>query len=164
MSETSETSVSSSSSSLHTSDLTAMPAARPPGAGPDARVFRILLVEDHADTADVFRRILQTDGHQVHLATTLAQARALCRELSRQSVPAGDPSGGLDVVLCDLGLPDGSGADLLPLARSLHPGAKIIATTSYCMPDDLARVKDAGFDAVLSKPFEFPRLMALLRE
>jgi two-component system, OmpR family, KDP operon response regulator KdpE len=164
MSETSETSVSSSSSSLHASDLNAMPAARPPGADPATRVLRILLVEDHADTAEIFLRILCIDGHRVRLAATLAEARSLCREILRESVAAGDPDSGLDVVLCDVGLPDGNGADLLPLLRALHHGAKVIATTSYCMPDDLARVKDAGFDAVLSKPFEFPHLMALLRD
>src|SRR5690606_10974124 len=66
-----------------------------------ARRLRLLLVEDHADTARVLARLLERIGHTVRTAGTIAAAREAVKS---------EP---FDVVLCDLGLPDGSGLDLI---------------------------------------------------
>ena len=75
----------------------------PPAA---ARPRRILLVEDHGDTARVMRRLLMADGHEVHTAADVATAIKLA---------TAQP---FDLLLSDLGLPDGSGLDLMRPPRA----------------------------------------------
>ena len=62
---------------------------------------RILLVEDHEDSAKTLARILNTQGDAVTIAGTLSEARAAA---------AAQP---FDVMICDIGLPDGDGSDLM---------------------------------------------------
>lgn len=63
--------------------------------------WRLLLVEDHADTARVLGRLLRHNGHEVELANSLGEA---VEALLRQP---------FDLLLSDLDLPDGTGIDLL---------------------------------------------------
>ncbi len=78
----------------------------PAATRPPARRLRILLVEDHGDTAWVMTRLLKADGHEVQAAADVATALKRAEE------------GEFDLLLSDLGLPDGSGLDLM---RALHP-------------------------------------------
>jgi two-component system CheB/CheR fusion protein len=100
---------------------------------------RILLVEDHVDTARVMGRLLTAGGHVVRTAHTCAAALA---------VAAVEP---FDVVVSDLGLPDGSGLDLMRRLQELRPITGI-ALTGYGMEDDVRRTRDAGFAEHLVKP------------
>jgi two-component system CheB/CheR fusion protein len=70
---------------------------------------RILLVEDHPDTANVFARMLRRDGYEVSVADSCAQAARMCDE------------GGFDLLICDINLPDGDGVGVLSAARKTHP-------------------------------------------
>jgi CheY-like chemotaxis protein len=105
----------------------------------------ILVVEDHADSAETLSRILGAWGYQVFACANVAEARDLA---SRQQ---------FDLALCDLGLPDGDGCDLMVELAKLH-GLKGIALTGYGMPQDIQRAARAGFAAHVVKPIDFQRL------
>jgi CheY-like chemotaxis protein len=100
----------------------------------------ILLVEDHADTATVLYLALTRLGHTVHVATTCAQARDIA-----QAIP------GLQVLIADIGLPDGSGYELGE--SILKPrGAVGIVISGYGMLEDQRRSTEMGFMTHLVKP------------
>lgn len=113
--------------------------------------MRILLVEDQADSARALAMLLRMDGHTVRVAGDLRSARAF----------AGNES--FDVLLCDLGLPDGSGLDLMRQLKSLYK-IKGIALTGATMYEDAASCRAAGFDAHLTKPFAPESLNSILEE
>ena len=111
------------------------------------RSFRLLLVEDHADTLRVLGRLLRHNGHEVTLAGSLREAvEALVREP-------------FDMLLSDLDLPDGTGVDLIRQIRLEH-GLDIpaVALTGFGMEDDIARCRQAGFDDHLTKPVNLVKL------
>jgi CheY-like chemotaxis protein len=109
----------------------------------------ILVVDDHQDTAALLQRALIRTGHQVVTATSAAAAKALARGIQS------------DVLICDIGLPDGDGSEVLGYIRELYP-VKAIALTGYGTDADIKRFSDAGFDEVLLKPIELARLEALI--
>lgn len=111
---------------------------------------RILLVEDHADTAAMMRRLLGRRGYVVMLATTLDEARRAAASHS------------FDLLICDLGLPDGSGLDLMRELASRPTKLPGIALSGYGMPDDARRSLEAGFIEHITKPVAMERLWATL--
>src|SRR3954470_16879850 len=116
--------------------------------------LRILLVEDHADTADAMADLLRLLGHEVTVAGDVASALA--------AGEAAASGGGLDLLISDLGLPDGSGLDVMRvLSRFRVPG---IALSGYGMEEDVRRSHEAGFSRHLTKPVGLPQLQAALRE
>jgi PAS domain S-box-containing protein len=108
--------------------------------------LRILLVEDHADTARMMSRLLAAGGHEVEIAGTVAAALDM----------AG--SGSFDLLLSDLGLPDASGHDLLRMLRQRGVSLPAIALSGYGLEEDLRRSDAAGFAAHLTKPINLQRL------
>ena len=114
------------------------------------RSLRILLVEDHADTARIMRRLLAAEGHEVRPAATLAAALELA---------ASHP---FDLLLSDLNLPDGSGLDLLRKLREQGTGLIGIAMSGYGQEQDVARSLAAGFEAHLTKPVSAEGLLATI--
>ncbi|HSI12189.1 MAG TPA: ATP-binding protein [Chthoniobacter sp.] len=115
--------------------------------------LRLLLVEDHQSTREVLGTILRRKGYEVHDAATGEAALEAAR-----TVPS------IDVLLCDLGLPDTTGFDLIPQIQQLHPRITGIALSGYGMEEDLQRAKAAGFAAHLVKPIPFEQLRALLEQ
>jgi PAS domain S-box-containing protein len=105
---------------------------------PTDRRKRVLLVEDHADTRDALKIFLELKGYDVIVAGDVASALEA----------AGEP---LDVVVCDLGLPDGSGLDVVQRISTEQP-IKAIALSGYGSPRDFERSSRAGFAAHLVKP------------
>jgi CheY-like chemotaxis protein len=67
----------------------------------------------------------------------------------------------IDVVLCDIGLPDGSGYEVAAKARA-KGHIKAIALTGFGTERDVQRSKDAGFDFHLVKPINFQELQSVL--
>jgi CheY-like chemotaxis protein len=110
-----------------------------------ARRLEILLVEDHGDTARVLKRLLDRSGHHVRTADTVRSALAAA---------AAEP---VDLVVSDLGLPDGTGFELMRQLVQLHH-LKGIALSGFGTDTDVQRSRDAGFACHLTKPIDFRRL------
>jgi PAS domain S-box-containing protein len=110
--------------------------------------LRILLVEDHVDTAAVLARLLRHDGHAVEVAGCVADANRLALEQS------------FDLLLSDLGLPDGSGIDVIQCFRNRQDGIErfAIALTGFGAETDVLRTTTAGFDDHLTKPISYKDL------
>ncbi len=109
-----------------------------------ARPSRVLLVEDHADTAAALAWLLSRSGCQVRIAGTAAEAVATA---SRER---------FDAVICDLGLPDGNGHDVMTEIRRVQRIPGIALTGSS---DELGeRGRAAGFVDRLVKPVAFANL------
>lgn len=104
-----------------------------------ATKLRILLVEDHEQTRKTLQRLLGRRGHQVTVAATVAEGRQLAEDDS------------FDLLVSDLGLPDGSGEDLMKEVRRSKQ-IKGIALSGYGMEEDVQRSLQAGFAAHLTKP------------
>ncbi|HXO26822.1 MAG TPA: ATP-binding protein [Thermoanaerobaculia bacterium] len=151
-----------------TATVSANPAAAvagSPGAGtPDddaqaaARGLRILLVEDHPDTAAVMADLLGGFGHQVTVAGGVAAALAAVADLAN-----GDGRPALDLVISDLGLPDGNGQELMR-ELSRRYGLKGIALSGYGMEEDRSKSLQAGFSRHLTKPIHPSALRDVIRE
>ena len=113
--------------------------------------FRILLVEDHQDTQRALSRLLTHFGHEVAIADNVRSAMDIMG------------SGHIDILLCDIGLPDGSGYDVAAQARA-KGHVKAIALTGFGTEDDIRRSKEAGFDFHLVKPVNFQELQSVLEQ
>jgi PAS domain S-box len=115
------------------------------------RRLKILVVEDHNDTRHTLARLLSHFGHQIAMAASVESAMQTFR--SRK----------FDAILSDIGLPDGSGYDIVRQAKRCYP-VKAIALTGFGMDDDLRKSKAAGFDFHLTKPIDFAELRTVLGE
>ena len=113
------------------------------------QTLRILVVDDHHDTVEACQRILVRHGHRVTTAESFDEAISLAK-LER-----------FELLLCDIGMPDHDGFDLLLKLKTLYP-VRAIALSGYGMPDDVERVAKAGFDSFLLKPVDFVRLQAAI--
>ena len=128
---------------------------RSTGADVRSRPLRILLVEDHTDTVAILTRLLRRMGHDVVTAEKVGAALQLAdREMRRAP---------LDVVISDLGLPDGSGLDLMRQLSAKY-GLRGIALSGFGMESDLAQSKAAGFTHHLIKPIDIALLRGTLAE
>jgi two-component system, OmpR family, response regulator QseB len=110
----------------------------------------ILLVEDHEKTRTALLTLLSRLGHTIISAQTRAEALEF---LERARV---------HVLLCDLGLPDGDGLEVVAQAKKLNPDIKAIALTARDSDDDYKVGFEAGFDHYLTKPFDFGELRSLI--
>lgn len=120
-----------------------------PEEKPDAPQLDLLLVEDHAPTLLVLERLLKRAGHLVATASSVASALTLADQHQ------------FDLVISDLGLPDGTGNELMEKLRDRH-GLRGIALTGYGMEEDMERSRQAGFMIHLIKPIEFNQLRRAL--
>jgi PAS domain S-box-containing protein len=110
----------------------------PASAPPTGR--SILLVEDHPDTARVLCRLLGASGYDVRPAHSVAEAR----EVLAHWTP--------DLMVSDLGLPDGSGHELMRELRGRAPTVRGIAVSGYGTTEDVQRSEESGFARHLTKP------------
>jgi len=114
------------------------------------RPMRLLVVEDDKSTLQVLTRFLTRDGHTVVTSASLDEARAAA---------ASQP---FDAVLSDLGLPDGTGLELMKDLRDRY-GLRGIALSGYGMEEDIQHSRTAGFAAHLVKPVDVQELRRVLR-
>lgn len=110
----------------------------------------ILLVEDHPDTLQILARLLQRWGYGVTIATDVQSA---LERLSKQK---------FDVLISDLGLPDGSGLDIMREVKS-RSSLLGIALSGYGTDEDIRASLEAGFSEHLTKPVSFQSLRAALQ-
>lgn len=112
--------------------------------------MRTLLVEDHLDLSEVLAGGLRRAGFAVDIAASVAEAR--------EAVSLGD----YGLAILDLGLPDGSGLDLLQEWRSNAGFPVILLTARGALGDRIAGL-DSGADDYIVKPVEVPELVARCR-
>ncbi len=113
--------------------------------------MRILVVEDEPRLGRYLTRGLREETYAVDLAATLAEAS----ELAAAST--------YDLAVLDLGLPDGSGLDLLREWRARGLGLPVLVLTARGSVEDKVRGLDLGADDYLAKPFELEELLARVR-
>jgi DNA-binding response OmpR family regulator len=112
---------------------------------------RILVVEDEAAIADFLQRGLQAEGHAVDCAGTAheGEARAV--------------ADGVDLVILDVMLPDGSGHDVLRSIRRTRPALPVIVLSARAEIEDRVTGLDLGATDYVTKPFSFDELAARVR-
>ena len=122
-----------------------------PSSNSKRRSARILLVEDHEDTNRSLTQLLQRRGYEVHSAYNVRSALELAATEE------------FDVLVSDIGLPDGSGVDLL---RTLRSKSRIfgIALSGYGMEEDVRRSREVGFSHYLIKPVDLNRLDSVIQD
>lgn len=124
----------------HFSKKAPVPNGRTP-----AQQVRILLVEDHPDTARTLQRLLERAGYVVEIANDAAVALELARKAA------------FDILVSDLGLPDASGGELMRRLRE-RSSIKGIALSGYGTEEDQRTSRMAGFEEHLVKPVDLVQL------
>jgi signal transduction histidine kinase/ActR/RegA family two-component response regulator len=120
------------------------------------RSLRILLVEDNLPTQQVMIRLLGGLGHVLSAAGSVQEAIALSK------------SADFDLVISDVGLPDGSGYDLMKaaieIATAKNRAIKGIAISGYGRDEDVRMSREAGFSLHLTKPVDLDELQATIEK
>ena len=111
---------------------------------------QVLLVEDDIMTARVMAKLLRQNGYLVTTANSVAAALRV-------------DDGDYNFIVSDIGLPDGTGLDLMRAIR-LRRDVPAIALTGYGMEADVQRSLEAGFAAHLTKPVDFAKLDLMIRQ
>lgn len=126
-----------------------------PAPLPAARSLRILLVEDHPDTARQLQRLLERAGYEVTLASSVREALA--------AAAGKDKLTPFELLISDLGLPDGTGHHVMRELSSLY-GVPGIALSGYGMEADVQESLAAGFLRHFTKPVDWVELKATIRK
>ena len=126
-------------------DATSVPSPLPSS-------LSILAVDDEPTTLKLLARLLRGLGHEVKTAGTIA--------LALETVEGGN----FDLIISDIGLPDGTGLELVRRIIEMRGPVPAIALTGYGMEEDIRRSRDAGFSAHLTKPIDFAKLEAMIRQ
>lgn len=118
-------------------------------------VLRVLLVEDDRELRQTLRDALVVEGYDVIASASATDANAVLKNAMTSPMP-------IDLLLLDLGLPDGDGSDLLRLVRAHYALPILIISARH---DDANKVNllDAGADDYLVKPFSISELLARMR-
>src|SRR5208282_1852203 len=112
--------------------------------------LRILLVDDHIDSIRPIQLFLEAIGYQV---TTAQSVEAALRSATREE---------FDLLVSDIGLPDGTGEDLIRQLQDKGHKLPSIALSGYGMEQDIARSRAAGFHVHLIKPVSPEQLRATI--
>jgi DNA-binding NarL/FixJ family response regulator len=122
-------------------------------AEPEARRTRVMLVEDHADFRGLMEVLLgrEQDIELLAQAGSLAEARAQAARFE------------LDVAILDLGLPDGSGADLISGLRGASHRVRVLVLSASLDPAGIEKAKSAGADVILDKISPVGEILATVR-
>jgi CheY-like chemotaxis protein len=107
--------------------------------------LRLLIVEDHRDTAELLSSLLELRGHEVTVAASVQDALRVANETP------------FDLVVSDVGLPDATGYDLMRQLRARKPILGI-AISGWGRPEDIAKSREAGFSEHLTKPVGLQKL------
>lgn len=127
-------------------------SSRPPAPVRTTSPVQVLLVEDNVDAAEMLQTLLELKGHGVARADCAEAALKVLRERM------------VDVVLCDLGLPDMRGLELCENVRN-ELGLRelfMVAVTGFGQPHDRERTQATGFNHHLVKPVELQTLTDVL--
>jgi CheY-like chemotaxis protein len=115
--------------------------------------FRVLVVDDNADSAGAIGKLLQLEGHEVRCAFDGASAVAIAQQF------------GPRLVLLDISLPDIDGFEVLRRLREQSGASQLVAAavTGFGQSEDRRRTQEAGFDHHLVKPFGLDALKVVIQ-
>jgi len=116
--------------------------------------LHILLVEDHEQTRNILARVLSRDGHAVQAEGTFTAAL--------QAAHSSSITTPFDVLISDIGLPDGSGLKLVEQLKAEFPALTAIALSGYGTQEDMEKSLQAGFGTHLTKPIAIEDLRRAL--
>jgi CheY-like chemotaxis protein len=119
--------------------------------GPGQQRRTILVVDDHRDTLRSMKLLLTRLGYQVLAAENMTDALRIAQEEE------------FDILLSDIGLPDGSGLELIKRIRKTR-NVPALALSGFGMDEDLQRSRDAGFSDHLTKPVSLDRLQSAIAD
>lgn len=134
---------------LPVANVGAVPAAPAQGEGVgETKPLRLLVVDDHRDTVVTLRALLRRRGYEVRSAESVTAALEAAEDFA------------FDVLVTDIGLPDGSGVGLFERLKKIpaHRDIRGVAVSGFGMDEDIARSKTAGFTEHLTKPIDFSLL------
>lgn len=114
------------------------------------KALRVLIIEDHRDTAETLAKWVSSAGHHTEVCHTGFQAE--------QAAPSYRP----DVVLLDIGLPDMDGWELASWLRQQNHALMIAAVTAYQSAEDRQKSKESGIDMHIGKPVHRRTIQRLL--
>jgi CheY-like chemotaxis protein len=133
------------------------PPAADEGGSPSAETeqtkvpgLSILLVEDHEPTRAALARLLTRRGHQIKTATCVTEALTIADTYEFQ------------LLMSDIGLPDGNGFELMKALVQKNSGLQGIALTGYGMEQEVEKSREAGFEIHLTKPIRVQSLATAL--
>jgi two-component system response regulator DesR len=114
---------------------------------------RVMIVEDHADFRELMKVLFdrQPDIELLAQAGSLAEARAQAARFE------------LDVAILDLGLPDGSGADLIADLRRASHQVRVLVLSASLDPAGIEKARSAGADVILDKLTPVGEVLATVR-
>ena len=117
-------------------------------------MMRILVVDDHAPSAEMVAEILGLEGYEVHIAHSASEAMDEAEHFAPR------------VVILDIGLPDEDGFEVARKikARAELQEIRLIALSGYGQSQYPRRAREAGFERYLVKPVDLDELLALVRE
>jgi signal transduction histidine kinase/ActR/RegA family two-component response regulator len=137
---------------IKTTEPERAPARRAAETGKTAvRALRILLVDDHVDTCAALERLLARRGHRI---VAVHDVRSALEAVQQDA---------FDLVISDVGLPDGTGMELMSRLREVR-SLRGIAISGFGMNGDLEKSLEAGFSAHLTKPVSFEKLENAIEE
>ena len=113
--------------------------------------MRLLLIEDTGDVAEAVARSFALRGDAVDHAATLTEADGFLRAQP------------YDVVILDIGLPDGEGTEVLRALRARGDGTPVLMLTARGAVEDRVAALDLGADDYMVKPFDLRELQARVR-
>jgi CheY-like chemotaxis protein len=111
----------------------------------------ILVVDDHDDTLRSMKMLLSRLGYEVLAAENMTDALRIAEEQH------------FDILLSDIGLPDGNGLELLKKIRAWRK-VPALALSGFGMDEDIDRSREAGFADHLTKPVSIDRLQAAIAQ
>ena len=122
-------------------------------AEPEARRIRVMLVEDHPDFRDLMEVLLgrEQDIELLAQAGSLVESRAQAARFE------------VDVAVLDLGLPDGSGADLIADLRRASNEVRVLILSAGLDPAGIEKARSAGADEILDKLTPVNEVLATVR-
>jgi CheY-like chemotaxis protein len=109
-------------------------------------------VDDHEATRSALAKLLANRNYKVTVAGSVSEAVSKSENTR------------FDLVISDIGLPDGSGYDLFKTVLKHSPNARGVALTGYGMDEDLARSRECGFYMHLTKPVKIDALNEALEK
>jgi DNA-binding NarL/FixJ family response regulator len=118
-------------------------------------MIRVLLVDDHATTREPLAFMLEQEPD----LTVVAQAGSVNE--GRRAL--WEKGASVDVAVVDLGLPDGSGEELIPVLRAAYPRAAALVLTYFSDRERLARAVEAGASGVLHKSASVEEVIEAVR-